>query len=55
MWTWEIQRRPKPLEVRPYEDGFKSPFAAKLAGEIARLSPGASSGRHGVEDSANGG
>ena len=35
MWTWEIQRRPKPLGVRLYEDGFKSPFAAKLAGEKA--------------------
>jgi hypothetical protein len=35
LWTWEIQRRPKPLAVRLYEDGFKSPFAAKLAGEKA--------------------
>jgi hypothetical protein len=35
LWTWEIQRRPEPLKVRFYEDGFKSPFAAKLAGEKA--------------------
>jgi hypothetical protein len=35
VWTWEIQRRPEPLGIRLYEDGFKSPFAAKLAGEKA--------------------
>jgi hypothetical protein len=32
---WEIQRRSKPLGVRLYGDGFKSEFAAKLAGEKA--------------------
>jgi len=32
-WSWEIQRRSKPLGVRLDGDGFKSEFAAKLAGE----------------------
>jgi hypothetical protein len=32
-WGWEIQRRSKPLGVRLDGDGFKSEFAAKLAGE----------------------
>src|SRR5215470_19722628 len=31
-WSWEIQRRYKPLGVRLDGDGFKSEFAAKLAG-----------------------
>jgi hypothetical protein len=35
LWRWEIQRRPRPLGVRLYEDGFKTEFAAKLAGEKA--------------------
>ena len=34
-WSWEIQRRPRPLGVRLNGDGFKSEFAAKLAGEKA--------------------
>jgi hypothetical protein len=34
-WAWEIQRRSKPLGVRLNGDGFKSEFAAKLAGEKA--------------------
>jgi hypothetical protein len=34
-WSWEIQRRSKPLGVRLDGDGFKSEFAAKLAGEKA--------------------
>src|SRR5215472_10327489 len=37
-WSWEIQRRLKPLGIRLSGDGFKSEFAAKLAGEKA-LSP----------------
>jgi hypothetical protein len=34
-WSWEIQRRSKPLGVRLDGDGFKSEFATKLAGEKA--------------------
>jgi len=34
-WGWEIQRRSKPLGVRLDGNGFKSEFAAKLAGEKA--------------------
>ena len=34
-WSWEIQRRSKPLGIRLNGDGFKSEFAAKLAGEKA--------------------
>ena len=34
-WSWEIQRRSKPLGVRLDGDGFKSEFAAKFAGEKA--------------------
>jgi hypothetical protein len=34
-WSWEIQRRSKPLGVRLDGDGFKSEVAAKLAGEKA--------------------
>jgi hypothetical protein len=34
-WSWEIQRRSRPLGVRLNGDGFKSKFAAKLAGEKA--------------------
>jgi hypothetical protein len=34
-WSWEIQRRSKPLGVRLNGDGFKSELAAKLAGEKA--------------------
>ena len=34
-WAWEIQRRSKPIGVRLSGDGFKSEFAAKLAGEKA--------------------
>ena len=32
-WRWEIQRRPQPLGAKLYGGGFKSEFAAKLAGE----------------------
>ena len=35
LWTWEIQRRSRPLGVRLSGGGFKSEFAAKLAGEKA--------------------
>ena len=35
LWTWEIQRRSKPLGVRLSGGGFKSELAAKLAGEKA--------------------
>lgn len=35
VWTWEIQRRSSPLGVRLYGGGFKTEFAAKLAGEKA--------------------
>jgi len=34
-WQWEIKRRPKPLGVKLYANGFKSEKAAKLAGERA--------------------
>ena len=34
-WSWEIQRRSKPLGIRLNGDGFKSEFAARLAGEKA--------------------
>jgi hypothetical protein len=34
-WAWEIQRRSQPIGVRLHADGFKSEFAAKLAGEKA--------------------
>jgi hypothetical protein len=34
-WSWEIQRRSKPIGVRLDGDGFKSEFSAKLAGEKA--------------------
>jgi hypothetical protein len=34
-WSWEIQRRSTPIGVRLYANGFKSEFAAKLAGEKA--------------------
>jgi hypothetical protein len=34
-WQWEIQRRPKPLGVRFYANGFRSEKTAKLAGEKA--------------------
>jgi hypothetical protein len=32
-WTWEIERRSKPLGIRLYHSGFSSESAAKLAGE----------------------
>jgi hypothetical protein len=32
-WTWEIERRSKPLGIRLYDSGFSSDSAAKLAGE----------------------
>lgn len=32
---WEIQRRSRPLGIRLYGSGFKTEFAAKLAGEKA--------------------
>ena len=34
-WAWEIRRRSKPIGVRLNGNGFKSEFAAKLAGEKA--------------------
>ena len=34
-WSWEIHRQSKPLGIRLNGDGFKSEFAAKLAGEKA--------------------
>ena len=34
-WQWEISRRPKPLGVKLYANGFRSEKAAKLAGEKA--------------------
>ena len=34
-WSWETQRRSKPLGVKLNGYGFKSEFAAKLAGEKA--------------------
>jgi hypothetical protein len=34
-WSWEIYRRSKPPGIRLNGDGFKSEFAAKLAGEKA--------------------
>jgi hypothetical protein len=34
-WRWEIKRRPKPLGIELYANGFKSENAAKLAGEKA--------------------
>jgi len=34
-WRWEIKRRPKPLSIKLYANGFKSENAAKLAGEKA--------------------
>jgi len=34
-WRWEIKRRPKPLGIKLYANGFKSENAAKLAGEKA--------------------
>jgi hypothetical protein len=38
-WRWEIKRRPKPLGIKLYADGFKSENAAKLAGEKALREP----------------
>ena len=32
-WTWEIERRSKPLGIRLYHNGFSSEPVAKLAGE----------------------
>jgi hypothetical protein len=34
-WTWEIQRRSRPLGVRMYGDGFGSETVAKVLGEKA--------------------
>jgi hypothetical protein len=34
-WTWEIQRRPKPLGVKLSGADFKTESAANLAGEKA--------------------
>jgi hypothetical protein len=34
-WQWEIKRRPKPLGIKLYANGFNSEKAAKLAGEKA--------------------
>jgi len=38
-WAWEIRRRSKPIGVRLNGNGFKSEFAAKLAGEKALKAP----------------
>ena len=35
IWTWEIQRRPKPLGVKLSGTDFKTESAAKLLGEKA--------------------
>ena len=35
MWSWEIQRRSKPLDARFDGDDFDTPAAAKRAGEEA--------------------
>jgi prepilin-type processing-associated H-X9-DG protein len=35
IWTWEIHRRPEPLEVKLSDTDFKTESAAKLAGEKA--------------------
>jgi hypothetical protein len=37
IWTWEIQRRPKPLGVKFSGVDFKTESAAKLAGEKALM------------------
>jgi hypothetical protein len=37
IWTWEIQRRPKPLGVKLSGVDFKTESAAKLAGEKALM------------------
>jgi hypothetical protein len=34
-WQWEIKRRPQPIGIKLYANGFKSEKAAKLAGEKA--------------------
>jgi hypothetical protein len=34
LWQWQIQRRP-PTGIRLYGKGFKTEFAARLAGEKA--------------------
>jgi hypothetical protein len=33
VWSWEIQRRSRPMGVRVYGDGFSNEFAAKPAEE----------------------
>jgi hypothetical protein len=35
VWQWEIQRRPNPLGIKLFEDGFKTEKAARIAGEKA--------------------
>jgi hypothetical protein len=34
-WRWEIKRRSRPLGVKLYEIGFRTPSEAQLAGEKA--------------------
>jgi hypothetical protein len=33
-WGWEIQRRSKPLGVQLYEEGYRTPVSAQVAGEM---------------------
>jgi hypothetical protein len=33
LWRWEIKRRSRPLGVKLYNSGFRSPAEARLAGE----------------------
>jgi hypothetical protein len=33
LWRWEIKRRSRPLGVRLYNSGFRTPAEAQLAGE----------------------
>jgi hypothetical protein len=36
-WGWEIQRRSKPLGVQLYEEGYRTPVSAQVAGEMVLL------------------
>jgi hypothetical protein len=33
LWRWEIKRRSRPLVVKLYNSGFRTPAEAQLAGE----------------------
>jgi hypothetical protein len=37
LWSWEIQRRSRPLGVKLCKEGFRSEQDAKLAGERALM------------------